>query len=198
MNLTSEDMADLRHQGIAVNDDNDPAPKNIPDTKNIPLPQLEEENLWRSEGIICPSQSKQLHNKYAAFKNYSREELMKMTELELFLILFPVEYLKEILIPETNNLLKNPMDPVEFIRWMVYWLYMGCWVRISNRRNWWSTSNPTMSVGAPFILNKYIPRTRFEGVLGSLHCTDKKYVEYYDGFFHMPQIEEAWNLNMAE
>ena len=30
LNLTSEEMADIRHQGIAVDDDNDTAPGNIP------------------------------------------------------------------------------------------------------------------------------------------------------------------------
>ena len=47
-------------------------------------------------------------------------------------------------------------------------------------------------------VNKYIPSTRIERIFWSLSYTDKEYVEYYDGFFHMPQIEEAWNLNMAE
>ena len=52
--------------------------------------------------------------------------------------------------------------------------------------------------GAPFRLNKYMSRTMFEVILGYLHYTDKKNVEYYDGFFHMRQMEESWNLNMAE
>ena len=33
-----------------------------------------------------------------------------MTKLELFLILFPVDYLKDIPIPETNKILKHPME----------------------------------------------------------------------------------------
>ena len=41
-------------------------------------------------------------------------------------------------------------------------------------------------------------RTRFEVILGYLSYTDKNYVEYYDGFFHMRQMEESWNLNMFE
>ena len=41
-----------------------------------------------------------------------------MTNLEFFLILFPVDYLKEILIPEINKLLKHPMELGEFIRWL--------------------------------------------------------------------------------
>ena len=84
-----------------------------------------------------------------------------MMKLELFLILFPVEYLKKILIPETSNIMKHPMDLGEFIRWLGCWLYMVFWVRILNRRNWWPTAEPTISGGAPFRLNTYISSTRF-------------------------------------
>ena len=55
-----------------------------------------------------------------------------------------------------------------------------------------------MSGGSTFVLNNYMPRTRFEGILVSLHYRYQKYVEYYDGFFHMHKTEEVWTLNMAE
>ena len=55
-----------------------------------------------------------------------------------------------------------------------------------------------MSEGVPFRLNKYMSRTRFEGILSSLLYTDRKYVEYNYGFLHMRQMKEAWNINMAE
>ena len=50
--------------------------------------------------------------------NYTREEVMKMTKLELFLVLFPVEYLSTVLISETNKELDQPMDLGEFIHWL--------------------------------------------------------------------------------
>ena len=71
-------MDDIRRQGISVNNDNVPAPENIPVPRKITLTKLEEDNRWRSEGIIFPRQSKNLHNTNAAFKNYYREEVMKM------------------------------------------------------------------------------------------------------------------------
>ena len=40
--------------------------------------------------------------------------------------------------------------------------------------------------------------TRFERILGPLRYTDRKDIEYYDGFFHMSKVEELWNLNIAE
>ena len=65
----------------------------------ITLTQLEEVYSWRPEWIISPRQSNNLHNTFAAFKNCSREEVMKMAMLEMFLILFPVDNLKYIPIP---------------------------------------------------------------------------------------------------
>ena len=59
-----------------------------------------------------------------------------MTKLELFLILLIVDYLKEMITPETNKLLIRPMDPGEFIWCLGCWFYIVFWVRIVNRRNW--------------------------------------------------------------
>ena len=81
-NLNYEDMDDLRRQGIYVDKNNNPVPVNIPVPRNIPLTQIEEDNSWRSEVIIFPGGSKILHNTNAAFKNYTREEVIKMTKLE--------------------------------------------------------------------------------------------------------------------
>ena len=76
-NLVSYDMADLRRQVVAVDDNNNPDPTYIPDE----VPQLEEGYSCRSEGITCPRRSNNLHNTNADFKNYTREEVMKMTRL---------------------------------------------------------------------------------------------------------------------
>ena len=108
MNLTSNDIADLRRQGITVDED-DTSPKTIPVPETITLPQMEEDTSWISDGIICPMQSKSLRNKNAAFKNYSHEEVLKMTNLELFFVITTVDYQKEILfLPQKN--LKDTMD----------------------------------------------------------------------------------------
>ena len=85
-NLNYEYMDDIRRQGISVNSHNVPAPENIPVPRKITLPKLEEDNRWRYEGIIFPRQSNNSHDTNAAFKNYYREEIMKMMKLELFLI----------------------------------------------------------------------------------------------------------------
>ena len=46
-----------------------------------------------------------------------------------------------------------------------------------------------ISEGATFRLDKYMLKTRFKGIISSLRYMDKKYVEYYNGLFHMRQME---------
>ena len=120
-----------------------------------------------------------------------------MTKLELFLILSSVDYLKQIIIPETNILLKHPMKPGEFIWWLGCWFYMGFWVRIFNRWKWWSIAEPKISGGAPFRLDNYMSSNSFEEILGYLSYKGQKDVEYYYEFLHMRKMEEAWNLNIS-
>ena len=106
MNLTSDNMEDIRRQGITVDDSNFPYPKNIP----YKIPQPANALKCKPEGIICQRRSNNLHHTYAAFNNYSREEVTNMKKLELFLILCPVDYLKELPTHKINKLLKHPMD----------------------------------------------------------------------------------------
>ena len=73
-------MSDIRRQVIYVDDDNEPDPKKI----IYEVPQPEEGYSWISEVIIFPRLSNNLHNTYASFKNYSREEVMKMKKLDIF------------------------------------------------------------------------------------------------------------------
>ena len=49
LNLTSDDMIDLRCQGITVDDENDLAPGNIPGEVTHSVNAYN----WKSEGSIC-------------------------------------------------------------------------------------------------------------------------------------------------
>ena len=88
-NLSSNDMADLRLQGIDVDYVNALAPNKTPDE----VPHTEHGYSWIPEGIICLRQPKKLYNTYGDFKNYSHEKIMKITRLEFF-YLIPVDYIK--------------------------------------------------------------------------------------------------------
>ena len=46
---------------------------------------------------------------------------MKKAKLELFLISFSVDYLKQVLVPKTNQVVKHEMEFGELIRCVGYW-----------------------------------------------------------------------------
>ena len=104
-------MVELCRQGIAINDDNYPAPEKAP--------RQVETNTgtgnWRREGIICPRKSGNLQNYFSSFRHYSHDAILRMSLLQLFLVMFPEEYLEEVLIPETNKGLSVPLDLQEYI-----------------------------------------------------------------------------------
>ena len=62
--LPSEDMVELRRQGIAIDDDNNLAPENFHRQSETTTGT----GNWRREGIICPRKSVNLQNYFASFK----------------------------------------------------------------------------------------------------------------------------------
>ena len=112
MNLTSDDIEDLRRQDIAIDDENEP------DLENILYEVSHTVNYynWKSKQIILPRRLNNLHHYYAVLKYYHHDEVTEMMKLEQLFILFTVDYLKYVLIPKMNNILKNPMGPGKYIR----------------------------------------------------------------------------------
>ena len=107
-------MVKLRRQGIAIEDDNDPAPENVPRQGKTTTGT----GNWRREGIICPRKDGNLQNYFYSFRHYSHDAILCMSLLQLFLVIFPEDYLEEVLIPETNKGLSVPMDLQEYIQWV--------------------------------------------------------------------------------
>ena len=72
-----EDYSELRWQGIEVDNDNDPAPENTPQTNNtIKISDRSAETAFNwtgAEGIVCPQLARNLPDTPACFENYSNE-----------------------------------------------------------------------------------------------------------------------------
>ena len=114
-------MVELRRQGIAIDGDNDPAPENVPRQGETTTGT----GNWRREGIIFPRKAGNLQNYFASFRHYSHDTILRMSLLQLCLVVFPEDYLEEILIPDTNKGLSVPMDLQEYIQWVGCWIYMA-------------------------------------------------------------------------
>lgn len=119
VNFTTDDLAALQRQGIQVDDDNAPAPENIPVPTEEPMEEaggwgFDGLDQWRARGCALRSKPR--------FKNVSTSRLQHMTSLDIFLLLFPVDYIKDTVIPETNKHLRlGPTTFSEFIAWLGLW-----------------------------------------------------------------------------
>ena len=138
LNPNLEDMVELCRQGITIDDDNNPSPDNVPRQGETTTGT----GNWRIEGIVCPCKAGNFQNYFASFRNYSHDSILSMSLLQLFFVIFPEDYLEEVLVTNTKKGLSLQMDLKEFINWVGCWLYMACWVGIESRRYWWSTTTP--------------------------------------------------------
>jgi len=190
--LTPEDIESFQRQGIAIDDDNQPAPENA-----VPDAEPPEAAIWKEDSIICPRLANNCPDHGASFRTHSLEEVGRMSKLDLFLMMFPVGFLVDTVIVKANEVLDKPMDLSEMVRWIGCWFYMGCWNGIQNRKQWWSVKERDMFQGAPFRLHDYMSRRRFDQILAALSYTDRPSPDYEDGFYPMRQMEEEWNDNMT-
>ncbi len=98
-NLTREKIEELRQQGIEVNDDNDPAPENVPQSKDPPPPV---NGTWE-EPTHCPRRANNIQDRSRTFVNHRWDEIADYNELQFFRMCFPEEWLVNVCIPMTNK-----------------------------------------------------------------------------------------------
>lgn len=190
--IDSDDIANFRANGIAVDVDTEPAPENRP---NHQVPGDVQFGPWGSANT-CPRRMEGVPNVRARLKNCPRISVM-MSPLQLFDLFFPMSYVKTVLIPETNKQLNNELTLGEFYRWLGIWLLLST-TEGSPRSAFWSQNPPSCFSGAPFRLHEYMSKRRFEDILSALTLTDKAPPSFVDRFHKVRQFVDAWNENMAE
>lgn len=162
----AEDIAHLRAEGYGVDDDNEPAPENVPDPTNE-APATTSSVTYLGWGARLPGfcNRRGTHNHYenASIKPGSRPH--NNQRMDWFLRCLPVTYLKEVLLPETNRKMSQPMDFSELMRFIGLVLLMstarvGCSIR-----DWFSEAPPSPFEGAPFRLHMYMSRSRYEEII---------------------------------
>ena len=97
-----------------------------------------------------------------------------MSILEFFLLFYPFDYIKLVLVPQTNkHLAHGDMDFSEFLIFVGCWLYMACFEGVVDRRMWWSNTEVNMFEESPGRLSKYMSINMFEDILRNLSYTDE-------------------------
>ena len=165
----SDEIAELRQQGIEVDDDNEPAPENAE-----PPPQATGDVGEWVTPTICPRRQANCTNRKGSWKNYSWQVIAEMDELAQFRMCFPEEWASEVLIPTTNeNLEGQGIDLQEFYVFLGCHFFMASFEGISDRKLWWSSKPVDMFEGAPFRLNNFISKKRFLAISVAIRYTDK-------------------------
>jgi hypothetical protein len=117
-----------------------------------------------------------------------------MAELDLFRMCFPEEYIADVLIPETSKGLQRKMDLHEFYVFLGCIFCMSFFVGIDNRADWWSTSPIDIMSCAPFCLNAYMTRERFDEIMLALKYTNEEVpTTFIDWFHEVRQMIDAFN-----
>lgn len=120
----AEDIVLIRNQGLDADDNNTPAPKNMP-TANTPI--LENDGLfpgqqWGRDGVD-PHHINDIHDQVPKFANWLP---IKKTYFERFTKLFPANYFNDVFLAKTNKAMRDlkiqPMTKGKFFDTLVY----GC------------------------------------------------------------------------
>jgi hypothetical protein len=141
---------------VEIDDDNAPAPVNIPDNTS------NKETFTAAIGFsgTCYRRERNSVNSNPAVNPPSPE--WKPNYVELFLLFFPKEYLTNVLLPEINSKpdVSQPVTIGEFIRWLGLWFLMST-IQGPSREDYWRLSEPDMFSGAPYQFNNLLSGKRF-------------------------------------
>ena len=186
--LQPDEISIARGLGPMVDDDNQPAPENVPTGG-----QSEESILgeWEHSGLCY---------RKVANGTDSKPQLKDMptsepTRIQLFEHLFPMKYVTEVILPATSKGMEKDLTYGEFLRFVGIWLLMATIVG-PQRRDFWSKKTVNRFDGAPFRLNDLMSRNRFEEILRNLAFTKNQPPAYVDRFWQVRDILQAWKDNM--
>ena len=191
-----EDIQHMRSLGLDVDDDNDPAPENIPDHE----PLAETNQTWGWNGLD-----------YRALKNgtnvrpvlcHGLNEIpadpCRRTLLSLFMTLFPMEYLEEHILKATNKNLDPGVTEIslgELLRFFGIWFFLATTAGFP-RRDYFSKTPVNFLNGAPYRVNMWMTRNRFDTILKALAFTTASPPSFKDRFWQVRDMIAAWNKNM--
>jgi len=139
-----EDIANLRAQGFTVDDDSEPIEENAGPAGPLPT------GTWMRP-TFCPRQSDGHTKVKGKWVGVPWPNVAEMDELELFLLCFPVKYLKETVIPQTNrHLTQQALTMQELFVFIGCILFMACHHVIEHQSDRWSIRPISAKEGAPF------------------------------------------------
>ena len=159
-NMTDDSVSSFRALGFSVDDDNDPAPKNVPSPS-----ETTDDGIYKDWNSV-PWDERKLIGANDFLPTLTRADVTLHTVRGYFNHFLPVAYLKDTVLPATNACLTHPMTWEEFLRFIGLILLMAT-AQGNARQDFWSSDNPEMFSDAPFRPNAFMSGRRFENILYS-------------------------------
>ena len=148
-NMDNDDIISVMAAAPMIDDDNQPAPENLPSTEDSNGATDDIMGQWTHSGIC---------DRKAAIQRNAKPELIFWTlsltnpsNLNLFEGLFFSSFIKTTILPQTNQNLPHGEKPIlygEFLCWIGLWMLMGTIVG-PQRQEFWATSPINAFHGAP-------------------------------------------------
>ena len=181
----AEDIAMVRSLGLGVDDDNEPSPENIP--TDAPPEDTNESWGWngvdeRQKANVMDVKPKLMHG-----LDEINSALPSTMLVHLFLVLFPRDYLENIVLRATNENIEDENGEVTFgelLRFIGIWFFLATTSGFP-RRDFFSSHPISVKCGATYRVNMYMSRKRFESILFSLSFTMSSPPSYLDRFWQI-------------
>jgi len=200
----AEDIARVRAEGFEVDDDNDPAPENVPalwDVAPVGNGDLFEGQSWGWDGV---------DRRVTAGGNYDEPSFANSwtpigkTYLEIFLHFLPMTWIATVLVPLTSTSIINSaaqeMSLGEFYR------FLGIRLMMATCSGWsvddfWSMNETHQrdqeTDPCPYNFRTYMSKRRFLAITRFLSFTQAQPPRFADKFWEVREMIRAFNEHMA-
>ena len=181
----SQEVSELRHQGIEVDDNNEPAPDNA--HPNALATQTI--GKWVTPTIFPRQEDLNCHSTKGVWREHSWQKNSEMTERSLFRMEFPEKWVRDVFTPATKEEISgDDITLKEFYVYLGCHFFMACFEGISDRILWWSPKPVSIWEGASFRLQKYTSLQRFISVTSAMRFTKNPSPSFLDRFHDVRQM----------
>ena len=188
--LTVEDLEIVRG-AIPIDDDNEPAPENVPGEEADAAVRVVD-NEWMHSGMC-----------YRRMEKGNRKEPPQIflqsicpDLVDYFECFFPKTFLVDVILNNVNeNVEEDLVTYGELLRWIGLWFLFATNTG-SQRHEFWQANDVSMFNGAPFRVNQYMSRNRFNFILSKIAFHKIDPPPFRDKFWLVRELIDAWNFNM--
>jgi hypothetical protein len=195
-----EDIRTVLAQGLAVDDDNAPAPENVPEITQTP--RDESSGLFEGQRFswngVCQCKLMTNQKLLPGFNNWRPGS---KTSFDFFLQLVPIEWFKTSVVENTSDSLRAAgLQPTSFgkmCRFLGLWLLIATVVGFPRRDFFTNRDYDEKNAPCPYRLAKYMSPRQFEDLLSHLRPCKPNPPALPGRFWEVREMMKAWKDNMA-